>query len=176
METLRKFFNTCNAIEKYFLIALMAAMVVIIFAQVFTRYALNHALYWSEELGKFIFVWVSWLGVSAGMKNKEHIQVLLFPDALRAKGHLKTEKLIHILIDILWFITSIVVLYYGAQIVASQKALGVFGPSTELPMWIAYLCVPLSAALVCFRLLCGTFINVRELIGMFGGKDTEVLK
>jgi TRAP-type C4-dicarboxylate transport system permease small subunit len=88
METVRKIVKGYDAVEKTFLIILMGVLVVITFAQVFMRYALAHPLFWSEELAKYIFVWMSWLGVSAGLKSKEHIQVKILPDSLSAKGHL----------------------------------------------------------------------------------------
>ena len=44
----------------YWLIAsLMFAMAVLIFAQVLARYAFGNSLTWSEEVGRYIFVWMS---------------------------------------------------------------------------------------------------------------------
>jgi TRAP-type C4-dicarboxylate transport system permease small subunit len=172
METFKKIVKSYDAIEMKFLIFVMAILVVVTFAQVFTRYVMGAALFWSEELAKYLFVWISWLGVSAGLKEKEHIQVKLLPEALHAKGHLKTEKGLLILIDLLWFITSIVVLYYGFIIVAGQMETGVYGPSTGIPMWINYLCVPVRAVIVCLRLIGGMIVNSYELVCMFrrGGR------
>ena len=61
MKTIRKIVSGYDFIEKWVLIVLTLIMVIVIAAQVFTRYVLGDALYWSEELGKFIFVWISWL-------------------------------------------------------------------------------------------------------------------
>ena len=160
MKTLRTIVNAYNTAEKWTLIAMMAAMVIAIFAQVFTRYVLGQALYWSEEFGKFVFVWASWLGCSAGMTKKEHIQVLLLPNALHKKGKYKSEKINYIIIDVLWFITSIIVAIYGFEIVGGQIETGVYGASTGIPMWLVYLGVPFSASLVCIRLLGEITMNI----------------
>ena len=59
MSTIKRILNGYDLIEKWFLIIMTAVMVIVIFAQVFTRYVMGNSLYWSEELGKFIFVWIS---------------------------------------------------------------------------------------------------------------------
>lgn len=163
MDTVRKIVKSYDTIEKWGMVLLLAVMVVVIFAQVFTRYIMGNALYWSEELGKFIFVWVSWLGVSAGLRDKEHIQVKLLPEALLKKGFTKAYLINYIFIDILWFLTSLFVTYYSMFIVLDQMASGVYGASTGIPMWIAYACVPFSSAIVCLRLIGQIILNTREL-------------
>ena len=176
MDALKKIAGGYNAFEKWCLIIMTAVLVVVIFAQVFTRYVLGNALYWSEELGKFIFVWLSWFGVSAGLKDKEHIQVKMFPDMLHGKGLFKTEKADYIVIDLLWFLTSIVVLFYGWEIVQGQMQTGVYGASTGIPKWIAYLCIPLSAAVVCLRLVGEVIINAGELLSLRKSNSLEGVK
>ena len=172
MAAIRKIANVYGAVEKWTLIVMMGVLVIVIFAQVFTRYVMGNALYWSEELGRFIFVWMSWLGVSAGLKEKEHIQVKLFPAALNKRGFLKSEKVVYLIVDILWFITSIVVMFYGLQIIAGQFATGVYGASTGIPMWIAYLCIPASAVPICLRLIGEIIISARYIvIGPSEGKE-----
>ena len=65
MKRKDKIFNILNHIEEIIVVAMFAAMVLIIFIQVIMRKA-NNSLVWSEELGKFLFVWISWLGISIG--------------------------------------------------------------------------------------------------------------
>ena len=153
MDRLRKFAKGYNAFEKWVMIILFIILIVVIFAQVVSRYVFGQAIYWSEELGKFIFVWVSWIGVSAGIIENEHIQVTLLPAKLYEKGMFKAEKINQLLIKICWIITSAVVFYDGIFIVIGQYATGVYGSSTGIPMWIAYLCIPLTGLAVCMRLL-----------------------
>ena len=39
-------------------------MALVILLQVFCRYALNHSLFWSEELGRMLLVWLTFIGAS----------------------------------------------------------------------------------------------------------------
>jgi TRAP-type C4-dicarboxylate transport system permease small subunit len=124
---------------------------------------MGQALFWAEELGKFIFVWVSWIGVSAGLKQKDHIQVKIFPNSLRNKGKYKAEAVVYIIIDLLWFLTSILVVIYGFSVVSGQYVAGVYGSATSVPMWLAYLCIPLSGVLVCLRLI-GELVTYTDVL------------
>ena len=74
MKGKKRVFDILNHIEEAILVFLFAVMVIIIFIQVIMRKA-NHSLYWSEELGKFLFVWISWLGISIGQRKGERIKI-----------------------------------------------------------------------------------------------------
>ena len=63
-----RFFSILNHIEEVIIVSMFALMVIIIFVQVIMRKAGN-SLSWSEELGKFLFVWISWMGISLGQRE-----------------------------------------------------------------------------------------------------------
>lgn len=69
-----RFFSILNHIEEVIIVSMFALMVIIIFVQVIMRKAGN-SLSWSEELGKFLFVWISWMGISLGQREGEHIKI-----------------------------------------------------------------------------------------------------
>lgn len=48
--------------NRWVLVAVMAAMAVLVFANVVSRYALNYSLIWVEELTRYLMVWVGFLG------------------------------------------------------------------------------------------------------------------
>ena len=45
-------------LEEYFVVATMALMTLLVFVQVIMRYVFISSLSWSEELARFIFLWV----------------------------------------------------------------------------------------------------------------------
>ena len=53
--------------------ALFSGFVVITFAQVVFRYVIGYSLYWSEELARYLFVWVSFLGSVVALERGVHI-------------------------------------------------------------------------------------------------------
>jgi C4-dicarboxylate transporter DctQ subunit len=60
---------------RYTLVAVVAAMTVIIIAQVFLRYLFLFSLSWSEEVARYLMIWASFLGASLAVKYGFHIGV-----------------------------------------------------------------------------------------------------
>ncbi len=106
-----------DRVEETVLVAMFVAMVGIIFFQVIMRYVFNNSLSWSEELGKFLFVWISWLGISIGHKRKEHIKITLVVDKLPHKLKMICEAISELILIIICGIT----MYYGVIMIDIQK-------------------------------------------------------
>ncbi|MCT4621965.1 MAG: TRAP transporter small permease [Marinisporobacter sp.] len=105
----KKVLETLDKIEDTVLIVMFMTMVGIIFFQVIMRYVFNNSLTWSEELGKFLFVWLSWVGISIGHRRKEHIRITLLVDKLPYKLKQLAEALTELTLIVICGIT----LYYG---------------------------------------------------------------
>lgn len=112
-----KILKTLNKIEDTALIAMFVAMVGIIFFQVIMRYVFNNSSSWSEELGKFLFVWLSWIGISIGHRRKEHIKITILVDKLPRKLRIISEALSELILIIICGIT----LYYGIIMIGIQR-------------------------------------------------------
>lgn len=109
--------NILDKIEETVLVGMFVAMVGIIFVQVIMRYIFNNSLSWSEELGKFLFVWISWIGISIGHKRKEHIKITLVVDKLPHKLKMILEAISELILIIICGIT----MYYGVIMIGIQK-------------------------------------------------------
>ncbi|WDP93263.1 MAG: TRAP transporter small permease [Desulfobacter sp.] len=48
------------------------AMAVIVTVQVFSRYVLNHSLFWSEELARLLLVWLTFFGATVAYYHGAH--------------------------------------------------------------------------------------------------------
>lgn len=65
--------------------ALLLTLCVITFLQVFFRYVLNNALYWSEEAVRYAFVWITFIGFNLVVVKKTEMGVSFFSDFLPEK-------------------------------------------------------------------------------------------
>ena len=54
---------------------LVAAEIVILFAGVFSRYALHQPLLWSDELASILFLWLAMLGAVVALRRDEHMRM-----------------------------------------------------------------------------------------------------
>mgnify|MGYP003608844836 FL=1 len=72
---LRRFNAVVNRALEGFLIVGFVAMTLVIFLQVIFRYFLLQSLSWSEEVARYLFVWLTFLGASVVARSRSHITV-----------------------------------------------------------------------------------------------------
>ncbi len=95
----------------WFLALLMAAMVVIISAQVWYRFMLNDPLSWSEEAGRYLFVWISFIGAAAGVRYQVHLGIDLMDKLLSPNAYKWAVVLVNVIIQIF----LLMIIYWGSK-------------------------------------------------------------
>ncbi len=115
-------------------VVLMSAMSLLLFVQVIMRYVVGQSLSWSEELARYIFIWLIYLGISYGAKIMKHIKIEaalgVFPEKLR--------PYVVILGDCIFLCFALYICYLGYNMVHRQMRLGQTSPAMGMPMWILY--------------------------------------
>jgi TRAP-type C4-dicarboxylate transport system permease small subunit len=123
---------------KYLAGCLLAAMVVMILAQVFFRYGLNDSLTWTEELSKFAMVWIACLVAPWAYRENLNVSIEMFHEALPALPKRVAEiviTLLVLLICAIFFMQSLKFVAGGTSITAA---------SVPVKLWIFYLCMPFT--------------------------------
>jgi TRAP-type transport system small permease protein len=149
----RKADDALYAAEVVFGVALTLLMVIAVFLQVFFRYVVNNPLNWSEELSRYVFVWVSMVGASIGMKKKAHYGL----DALHRLLPEKQGKVIEVFLYSLVSTFLLVLIYFGIDLnreIHLQKA-----PGLEISMAIPYSAIPVGSLLMFLHVLFMPFAN-----------------
>lgn len=127
----------------------MAIMTVLVFIQVIMRYVFANSLSWSEELARFIFLWLSWIGASYAVKERSHFRVEMFANLLKG-SHRRTFEYF---ILIVWFIFSFALAWLGTELVIFLHDTGQTSAAMDIPMTLPYASVPVGCALMCARLI-----------------------
>lgn len=146
-------------IEEVILVALFAIMVIVIFVQIVMRYGFNNSLSWSEELGRYIFVWLTWLGISIGAREGEHIKITILTD----KMPFKTANVMNIVSEAVVIVICGVTVFYG--IVMSDMLLGLNARSAVLhisQVW-GHAAVPVGCGLMILRGIQSIWNSVNHL-------------
>lgn len=71
-------------LEEFILLPILVFQLGLIFVQVVLRYGFSYSLSWSEELARYLFVWLMWLGVSYAARNRTHLRVTMIREIGRA--------------------------------------------------------------------------------------------
>lgn len=140
-----------------FSVAAMSVMLVIIFAQVMTRYFFGYTPEWSEELARFLFVWVVFLGSALIMGESGHLAVQFLPDKFKGTA---LGSVLDIIINATGYVFIILLLTQGwkmTSIMTFQRA-----PGLDIPMSWVYVVIPVSSVLMLLYLLKDTIRIVKN--------------
>lgn len=155
MERLKTFFDD---LEENLLCGILALMVVIIFVQVVMRYVFSNSLSWSEELARYLFIWLTWLGTGYAFRNNHHLRIEFLVDRLPER----VRYFLEFLILSLWLGFSVFLVYKGWIVTSLIWTRGQLSAAMQIPMALAYGAVPVGCLLMAVRLffkLTGGFID-----------------
>jgi TRAP-type transport system small permease protein len=134
----------------------LAVMVVLVFSNVVLRYAFNSGITWSEEMSRYLFIWLTFLGAIGAFKNKEHLGV----DMLLKRLPNKMKKVFLAISDLMILFVLLLVLdgsWKMTLINIDSKA-----PATGMPLAFVYgtgILVSVSMGLMTLYNLYRIFFN-----------------
>jgi TRAP-type C4-dicarboxylate transport system permease small subunit len=137
-------------------------MSVVILLQVFLRYVMKASLPWSEELARYLMVWIGLMGASLALHEGRHVGVTLMVD--RTRGLLRKALSGIALVAVLWFLW--LMLSEGTRLV--QNIWQQRSPAMNLPMVIPYAAIPLGAI---FMMIQAVLALMRLLLGDGAGSE-----
>ena len=151
MKILNRFLETVLAI-------LVALMVVGCFWQVITRFLLHNPSKYTEELLRYMLIWLTMLGVPYAYGKESHLSINLITRTFKPKNLTRTK----IGIEFLVLFISVFVMIVGGVMVTLNSA-GQISPAMELPMQVYYICVPISGVLMVLYCLQRLITFTKEL-------------
>ena len=123
------------------LIVAVALLLVDVVLGVFTRYVMGEQAKWTEELARFLLIWVSLLGGAVAFGEKAHLGVDFFVSKFHVKGRKITVVFVHLVV---LFFAMTVFLYGGGRIVIDALVMEQTTPALGWKMGYIYLALPIS--------------------------------
>ena len=145
-----------NAVVEQSLFGLGALMIAIVAAQVFFRYVLNHSLFWSEELARYILVWLTFLGATVAYRRGVHPRIDLFAHRLGPRGARAMRIGAHLVA--MAFLGMLVI--YGAQFAYFVRLQ--ISPALQIPKWTVMLVLPISGMIILLHALAAVVSELWE--------------
>ena len=131
----------------WFMAVLIFAMMVDVFAAVISRYVLKSSIPFAEELGRYIFVWITFTGMARCVATDKHVALDLLSHALHGGKKKAWELAINVISMVFFgFITwsGVMLCMVGAK----QKS-----PTMRIPMQYMYVIIPICGILSLFFLI-----------------------
>ncbi len=139
--------------------ALLTAMSVIVFSNVISRYFLGLAISWYEELSRFLFIWIVFLGAVLAYMKGDHLALDVVLIYLKPKA----RRTLVVAADVL-VIVSLVIMAQGAYLMAMDSlASGWIASTVPIPYGWVYMVGPASSVLMLFQAVIKTVEDVQAL-------------
>lgn len=119
-------------------IILFAAMLVVVWLQIFSRYIVKSPLPWTEEAGRFLFVWTSLIGAAVLVGRDEHFQI----DLLVCKMPPTVRQVLRVGVMLLVTAFALLMVVYGFRI--SRRLLTASSPVLQMSLGVIYAAIPVS--------------------------------
>lgn len=145
--TLSSIKNRIDFILKWAVIIIMAAMTINVLWQVMSRFILSEPSSFTEELARYMLVWLGILGASYVAGQKMHLAV----DLLATKLSLKYKSILEILIQFFVFVFALFVMVIGGlRLVSITLTLNQISAALQIKLGFVYIVLPISGLIMMF--------------------------
>ncbi|NIM51753.1 MAG: TRAP transporter small permease subunit [Gemmatimonadales bacterium] len=129
------------------LVALMSIAVLNVLWQVFTRFVLADPSRFTDELARYLLIWIGLLGASYAVGGHMHLAIDLLPSRLTGRRRFYLS----VLIEASVFLVALSVLVIGGvRLVTLTLTLGQTSAALHVPLGYVYVALPLSGLLMMF--------------------------
>ena len=139
------------------MVAILGVMVVLVFGNVVARYVFDAAITWAEEVARFLFVWLTFVGASLGLRRGVHLSVDLVVAALVGRKRLVLQIICHVISLVFFGVWA----FGGLTLIEAN--LDYMSPATGFSMGLVYVIGPLSAVLLSYETVTRLVVDLRLL-------------
>ena len=143
---MRRIDTAILGVNRALMIAALAVMAIIVLANVLTRYLSNYSIPWSEELARYLMIWLTFLGIGPVLRLGGHVAIDTLQDSLRPS----TARVLRLLIVAAVAVFCAVLAYFGSVYVGRtwMQATAVM----EIPFALVAAAVPTGMVLALWHL------------------------
>ena len=146
---MKKVSKFLDRLEEIILVTALAVMLAITFGNVLSRKLLHLSWAFAEELTIILFIFSSLVGAATAAKRGSHIGLTILYDVCPPKF----RKIFFVVLLLASLFFSVVLVYYGIDMVISEYESGMTTPALGWPEWIFGLSIPVGCLLLGYRLV-----------------------
>jgi TRAP-type C4-dicarboxylate transport system permease small subunit len=159
IESFRRTQNLLTMFTQAICAFLLTLLVVNISMAVFTRYVFFLPLNFSNQLSKYLLMWLAFMGSSLAIEKGQHVAVEIFLGKLPPD----IRNMLLVTFDIFVTMFFFVVIYYGFMFSLNAKAMGFRDPLIwHMNLMYAYLSVPIGFIFMAIQFNLTTIIKIMD--------------
>ena len=157
-----------DKVIEYLLVILMAVMVLNVLWQVFSRFILNSPSSFTEELARYLLIWVGLIAAGYVAGRKMHLAI----DYLVNKFSEDTKRKIGLFSNLVIMLFSLLVMVIGGfNLVSLTVYLNQISSALQIQLGYVYLAVPISGLLIIFY----STVNIFELYTKSNSNNEKIM-
>jgi|TARA_R110002126_G_scaffold282937_2_gene431819 TRAP-type C4-dicarboxylate transport system permease small subunit len=145
--------------ERWMLLVLYVMLVGTMFIEVVRREVFSYSSIWGEEIVRYSFIYLAWIGASAAVRERGHIRI----DVIMNYVPRTVKSLLYIFGDIVMFIVAVVALYWSWETVTVSWRFGSVTHGLRISQVFFLFAVPFGFALVSVRLIQSFLRDLSDL-------------
>jgi TRAP-type C4-dicarboxylate transport system permease small subunit len=146
-------------LERWALLVFYVMLVATMFIEVIRREVFSYSSIWGEEIVRYSFIYLAWIGAAAAVKERGHIRI----DVLLHYLGKRMKALLYIFGDLVMLAVAVVAFYYSYETAHIAQKFGNVTHGLRIGQVWFLAAVPIGFAMVIFRLIQSLLRDVKDL-------------
>jgi TRAP-type C4-dicarboxylate transport system permease small subunit len=135
--------------ERYLLLFLYTTIVIAVSTEVVRRFLLSYSSVWGEEVARYAFIYLVWIGASAGVRNRNHLRIDFILHLLPTRG----QGAVNLFGDLATLALALLALYWSLGPIATSLEYGSVTAGLRISEAWFMAAVPLGFGMMILRLV-----------------------
>ena len=149
-----------NNLERWLTLIFYVMVVAVLSIEVLQRFLLSFSTIWGEEVARYSFIYLAWIGAAFAVKDRAHLRIDMMltglPDRVKAG--------FYVLADVLAIGLACWAFYLSLHPVETAMKFSSVTAGLRVPFWYFKLAIPVGFGLVIVRLLQSLYLDVNSLV------------
>ena len=144
---MRKLSHALDHLEEMFGIVVFSAMCIVVLWSVICRFILKIPFSIGEELARYLMIYGIFIGVSIGVRRGSHLGVEVLTNFLPQKA----AHAVDLISQLLSLVLYVAFFWFSVCLTKNIYQNGQTSAAMQIPMWLAYLALPVGFGLSIIR-------------------------
>ena len=145
--------------ERWLALPLYTLVVLTVFLEIFRRFFLSYSSIWAEEVARYAFIYIAWIGAAAAIKERAHIRI----DFLLPLLSMRWRTVVCVFGDIATLVLAVLALNWSIEPVITSIEFGSVTHGLRVSQAWLLMAVPLGFTLIILRLLQSMKRDIADL-------------
>tara|TARA_Y100000588_G_scaffold393956_1_gene512086 strand:- start:5146 stop:5667 length:522 start_codon:yes stop_codon:yes gene_type:complete len=145
--------------ERWLVLPLYTLVVLTVFLEIFRRFFLSYSSIWAEEVARYAFIYIAWIGAAAAIKERAHIRI----DFLLPLLSMRWRTVVCVFGDIATLVLAVLALNWSIEPVITSIEFGSVTHGLRVSQAWFLMAVPLGFTLIILRLLQSIKRDIADL-------------